>query len=982
MSVRVRAGAWWWRWLDWCLGRRDNPSSEREDGPNAASGTATETVPLAAPIYGRGAYLRRIREDESSVLVIEGDSGVGKTELILHAARATDGLAPEPVTVGFRPGALQMALLSALAAALADYAATQRRAERIAALFSEAAARVGSARLETVATAAAHFMIDVARDKLGDTAVDLVAEFVKAVNMTLDEQLMRRVTQAADPDIVEVFKAFAEQACDLVGGSIVLTLDATEKLHDDDFAQLRDLVGEVPDGLRLRLTHATPDGDSRQRVRDLRVAGACIITVEPVEDADIRQWLCSEGLTAGQIEDITRTTLGYPLFVTAAIEHVRCGGSITELRGASGFVAQMGKNFHRLGPDEQRACIQLAAFTDPPTLDQTKAILGCTGVDWGLLEGRLVERRIFPTKVNGHPWFHELGRRAIWDEAMTTAQREASAHRAAATILAGVTERGATIQELLDFARLLPFAAALVQQHEGVERCLQLSLDELAIHAALLELTEPQQPGLTVNAVVSHARQTFNRQGELETAMRALAEAGLLALAEREDAAAVVGIWPSLAARLIVQGRATAEFGRALVPSVASVTFDQLLRPVIGGFARAAYGVGPSRLSNMSRALREFDFDRESSIVEIHERSGVIARAKWGEVPFHYAVTFDNTGERDNALARVVNLNVPNFFGNTFRITSVHRWPHPVPIAARRYIDGAELCSPNVKPSHVGSSYGNVIGPARSTLKEHLYVRLAARRTIASIATPLEREILELDDLRGYIYFEDERGYFIGEVAGLDDVRVIPPADKPFAPFARDRMASAAGLSPNHEILRITMHGGGRQLGCPVAAVLDETYKGLKTFNSHQRHVKHILPLDEEAVRQALLDATNDRTRIAKAFIDAGLIAEPDRSLLHNTLRVVVRPGVERVGFVVGAQGSISWNQHPSDHNEVELALTEVDDDAHWSDGHFQRQFGLNPQEPLSVVHSDLIYGLERLLGYDFGFVQPALPDESSRGQN
>jgi len=283
----------------------------------------------------------------------------------------------------------------------------------MARLFGEAARKVAGTRLETLSHAARQVMVGVVRDKLGDTVVDLAEDLLEAVNATVDEQLVRRVTQACDPDAIEVFKGFAREAAELLEHQVVLTLDTAEKMHEDDFAQLLDLSAD-PSAAVIRLAFATRDDHAVRQVRELRVAGAHVVEIEPLGDATVHKWLASESIVGQTADDIVRTALGYPLFVVAAIEHVQKGRSVGNLRGHDGFVAQMEMNFHALNQTEQRACVALAGFTDPPDVGTITTLLGCTPDDWLVIEARLAERKVFPTAVDGRLWFHELGRRAIW----------------------------------------------------------------------------------------------------------------------------------------------------------------------------------------------------------------------------------------------------------------------------------------------------------------------------------------------------------------------------------------------------------------------------------------------------------------------------------------------------------------------------------------------------------------------------------------
>lgn len=937
----------------------------------AQVGPKTTSAPLL--LIGREDVLEQVNGCQSGTVVLAGDSGVGKTQLLTHAAQLSPS-ASAPVSLTYRQGGLQTALLSSLADVLARDATAQGSVDRMSRILGSATRKVADTRLEGISRAVRDVVVGVARDKLGDTIVDLGGDFIKAVGSTVDEQLVRRVTQASDPDVVEVFREFARQAAEVLGNPIILTLDAGERVHEDDFAQLLDLSAN-PAEVAIRIAFATRDDRVATKVRQLRIAGARVIELGPLDEVAVRVWLASEGVVGKTSDEVIRATSGYPLFILAAIEYLRNGGSIGDLHGHDGFVAQMQMNFHALNEGEHRACVALAGFTDPPEVEGIARLLGCTPNEWLNIESRLAERKIFPTVVNERPWFHELGRRAIWEAAMSPMQREASAEAAIEAILQSVESAGsAPLQQAIDVSLLFRNAPRAAVRHSGVEAVLGLSADELALYGAMLELTEEQNPGLSTSSVIEHARHSFLRSGDLEGQLRGLQESGLLALAENAESAVVVGVWPSLAARMVLIGMVSEEFGRYLLPRAATATFDQLLRPRLGQFHQAMYGLGEADLIECSAALRQMDFDRSGEVVHARQRYGLIARGSWGGASFFYTISFDEASERNVAEASLRGLIADHYYGSTFSIDSVTSWPLTEPVADLLLVQGALLATAGHQGVNASSDLRVSIAPPTQSVGEKLQLALTARSVLRRTIDPFTARVLNLDAPTGYVYFVEGRSVFVAEVRGYEHVIEIPSLAEPFAPFTRTRISSMAELPHDASIGRMTLHSGGI-VNDYLTTTLNDARKRLKAFNDNQRFARKMVRLDSGSLSQELMDALDARARIAQSLTEEGLIAEPDPEGPYRHVRALIRPGVQRAGWVPGANGSITWSSMPADANAVEVEISSTSADSGWQQEDFRQRFGIEG-ELRSYSHSVLIGGLARLLGFSDTRISLEIPSE------
>ena len=109
----------------------DEDIAGREPPDIALVDTATGEAG-AGGVVGREQDIRELAESRSKVTLLVGDAGVGKSTVLLHAQlETTHAIAPAPVRVQTRPGALQGALLEALGRAVADLAVEQSAARRV-----------------------------------------------------------------------------------------------------------------------------------------------------------------------------------------------------------------------------------------------------------------------------------------------------------------------------------------------------------------------------------------------------------------------------------------------------------------------------------------------------------------------------------------------------------------------------------------------------------------------------------------------------------------------------------------------------------------------------------------------------------------------------------------------------------------------------------------------------------------------------------
>ena len=115
--------------------------------------------------FGRDDDIRELGSVPGKVVLLVGDSGVGKSEVLrVIQERESGAVAPSPVPLRHVPGGLQRGLLEALSAALAELSQDQTMAERVGSLVVEATARVAAQYLKDLAASGTTFSVSFERE--------------------------------------------------------------------------------------------------------------------------------------------------------------------------------------------------------------------------------------------------------------------------------------------------------------------------------------------------------------------------------------------------------------------------------------------------------------------------------------------------------------------------------------------------------------------------------------------------------------------------------------------------------------------------------------------------------------------------------------------------------------------------------------------------------------------------------------------------
>lgn len=958
--------------------------ASREPKSHHSSPYDMPATPLGV-LYGRDSELVSLTGHATGLIVIYGDPGAGKSELLRHSSYGArvSALAGEPVRVGRTAGALQAALIESLSTALADAMEQEGAAKRWSRTLASAIENLTAQRVGELTDAIGGLVFDMIADRLGESGGELARDLRDSVSRSASESLDHRIKQAVSPDVLDIFRALASELHTLSGRPLALSIDACEVLPDEDFRQLLSLAETPTAGVSIRAALATASGVESSRVLELKMAGASEMELPGLQPSAVEEWLRAKALPVHHLGHLLRATDGLPLYVDAAIGHLQAGGRIRELPVRDNFVEQTKDLLRRLDAKQQQAVVLLCAFTDPPPTSYVQGELRCTELEWSVIEAELIRQRAFATTVGDHAWFHEVRRRAFWEHALNPPQRRLSAETALQWLIPQLEEGPATYERCADLVTMFEHVPSAVANFQNLDQVMSLGDEELKLLAAFIELGEQQrQHVVEVNSALAHARTAFGSRGDALTYLSNLQECGLLTIAQDEHQALGVPVWGSQVARAAAFGRIVRTLNRTVIPSIASALFDELFRPALGPFAISSYGLGSPGLVSMSESLREMDYEREGDKVTIHRRYGVMIRGALGDVATHAVVSFDDQEGRDRALSLLPDVKDEYSFGARFSVESVHPWPHPsAPLRSNRFLRAVELLS-GVDLGH-GSSNKRVTAISTESLEDELIAVKQLDAVMRGRTEALERSAMNLDRSRGYAFYEMNGSQAICTLYGTEQVlEIAPPDGRPFGPLYATSIALATGLE-GVSVGRMT-YRSGRSDKDPLAERLQDHAKSVSAFNKAQRYPRKELLLEQDILRRELLAAMELRTDDAIALRDSGLIVDKGTSLYRTTF-LSIHATRGRTDLLEGMEHSLSEMSFVNDSENVLHLVFYAQEDGGWLQPEdLEARFGVTApdSEPISSSQSVLQMGIERRLGYDplgsggLWFRWPDLPEE------
>jgi hypothetical protein len=887
------------------------------------------------------------------------------------------------------PGALAEALAESLAEAAVLLANRETEAEKIGAALADVLNRLGKAGRVLASEGIGAILIGVFEQKVGSKGAEVLKK-AAAEALGKDRRLAESIRTAIPADAIEVLMNLAHELR-IAGDSATLrlALDRLERLDDSDWRRLMDLTETVPDGVLLTGCWSTADAGANSRIEGCERAGAHVIRIAGLSEEDVAKWLADAGVNRSLLGTVMRHTHGYPLWVDAAITHLRDHEELSDLP-IDGQIQSINRQaYNALQRDDQRAVSLLAAFADPPIAERVPDYLGMDAPSWLAAQGRLIYARVFGAEVGGQPWFHELRRRHLWEEVISKGQRSEAASQALMEIADASKAPGASRSICVGAARLAPAAERLLSEDNELAFFVTCGAEEIAIAAALIELSEPNPSDGTLGPVnaqmlAMHARAEFGAEADLVPAIRRLADANLIVLVENDRAAVAIRIWRSWPATLVAVGRAAAELGRYPLQNAASMTFEVAIRPRLGTFREGICGIGHLDARSMLEARRAMpDIDSQGTRIMRRGPPAILVEAQHGRLPVYAMAAYMNVSELDSA--SIAEGEIEGNFEYPIRIVSVFRCPSEA-VPSRRFIRAAErIIGKTLGTSH-SSSIFIPAAVSEQSLEEAITSQGTTCELVRGLCTPLERLAMGLAQPMGYLYASDS-GSFVAEVSGMSGaLRTSMPAT-PWGPYSRFQLARQAGLAADCQIDRITFRSYPGPSNDGTLAVLVDLHKRVAAFNESQERKSVAL---EPSTLEPLLAEAELRVRQDTSALEAVMArdASPSPPQIGRSIYLLLwRQSLDdRAMFDEYLMGSVAMVPTDDEPRVRYKILSERLDHSPWrEDGPvelFRAQFGLRDTDLArgSFLESTSRSIIADLLGYLQTEIE--LPEETELRRN
>jgi hypothetical protein len=875
-------------------------------------------------VFGRESVTHQLAWAKDKVSLLLGDAGVGKSTVLAAAqqARRDDAVVPSPIQLTNSPGGLQLALLEALGAAVADLATNETAARRAGRVLADAGRRLAEARLGGLRAAVANRLLDIVGARLGETTADLIRDFAAELRTSVDEQLAARISAASDKDVIDLIVSLSRDVEALADGKqIILALDDAHRLGEDDLRRLADLVVDLPAGTSLRASFTTWDSESRSRAEWLIAEGVGPINLLGLSFEAVTEWLIDQELPSKYAGEIIRVTAGYGLHVAAAIGLLHSGEPLENVGRMSPnrvLAAQTSRAWRQLDSLSQLAATKLSVMSDPLPSDRAARLTGLDLMEWNVLRGRLVDSGIFTGSDSW--WFHELRRRYIWDNLLDEAARSTALRAALAETREAITA-GATPEAVIQFGRLSVQCVELLAD-DFLTGAASASREELAVAAALIELEEPQEPPVALDAedVLLHARIAFEATGDLVKALHQLSGRGLVYVASAEHTTAAVATWRSNEVYFLLAGRAAAELGRLPTPRLATALFKSSISPRLGSFKLAKYGIGAPSIGHLALDGLELLRSEENGIVH-YGRKGptLVLRASHGGTPFYGVISYDRPDGVGVASAALDGLT-ERVGAHELRLIDV--LPHPMDaVPSRRFVRAAEIIVDRSLGSVVSAGRPNLRMAERLPLDEEMSKRAALLAAVRGLCSAQERLAYHLEEWEGYLYFDWEDGFETALVRGRAGAyRLHEELQTDLtSPFHRFELAQIAELS-HDEHLGLIAAKAGRRDEHPLVYELGRLQAEAIKFNKAQRPVSVHLDAGvlEEAVGQAQRRLAADLAELLPIFGSKSSIWKPG---MGHRAYLLIDPGLQDTQFAFPSSSLTLMGIKRNTHNDYSVRV-------------------------------------------------------------
>ena len=245
-------------------------------------GQAVQTCPVRSETW-------QLATKRAPFVLLTGDSGTGKTS-VLQASQTEHGaaaLAPPPTGCMFDSGALQVALLDALSAAMAlhdsEESGWRKLGNRITHASRETALEMG----KSLRDALVQELLNLVKSRLGQDVGKGLLSFLKGLRSDDRQSLRRDIRSRSDGNVVRLLVRLADEVADTLNRDIVIALDDADRLSDADQRILASVAAQPPQRVRVIVAYSTVKPDALAAIDRLRALNCPEVIVGGLSRGDV-----------------------------------------------------------------------------------------------------------------------------------------------------------------------------------------------------------------------------------------------------------------------------------------------------------------------------------------------------------------------------------------------------------------------------------------------------------------------------------------------------------------------------------------------------------------------------------------------------------------------------------------------------------------------------------------------------------------------
>jgi DNA polymerase III delta prime subunit len=888
--------------------------------------TQLHTVPMRPE-------LTTLLEMPDPVVVVSGDSGTGKSSLLLaHQEKLSCGTvaAPPPVTCSFDSGALQVAILDglvdALTRAMANRTVLRNIQHRLKNSSTEMAAEVG----KSLAQAVTQEVLAMVKARIGEHAGEGIATFFKTLRQDTTEDLRRDLKSRSDTNVVKLLVRICDEVAAAMGRDLVLALDECQRLTDDDQRALASVALKPPKRTRFVLAWSSAVHDGRGGLVRLREAGCGEVVVGGLSSTDVAEMLSRARVSSSHTERVHFLSAGYPLIVEGLIGQLQNGGSLDGYTPPTALVRSLEDALARLPQKAQLMARRLSVFELPPTESTLIAYLGLTATQWGVQRQALERENILSIERNGQVWFHESRRTHLWNTMLSDQERSEIGQPAYTALLMQYRDDiTASAGLMVPIAQTARFARESQAANPQLERILTLAPAELAVLAAVieLELTRPGDDGVRwtppeTALIYAHTVFAADRKAALD-ALPDLLDSGLLETVERPestnadpDVTVTVSAERTDECNIVLNGRIQDILAKSVIPQLTS----RIVHEHFEGFRLESTLVvsnpGRSDAIELIRNTQEYPAHRFNLLTG----TAYPMLALWidyGEHPISLVGIFNRNDERQKAKKAVVAVDEMSYGRRVKTVRTFEDQKATIP-SFRLFRAVYFATGRPVETDRSGNWRMINDGPPLS-VREYAQRQITLLDILRNRVDETEKELYALREPRGAAVAQvGEDTFHFVELRG--NTRVVEMTSEQSAlltsenvPFRFARLEHLLALRPGERTHTVTVRVQPDGLiDDPVVTVLKELWEIAREYNKHQP--RHRIKMKPKVLSRLLCEAHIRDTTLARTLSEQLTIGGRRGHRPQHALRVAIHPGKGR-----GTPPFVAYTQPIGDPTDVQV---------------------------------------------------------------